>query len=172
MPSGYDDLMLSLRKARSVLCLLLAVATAIAAVIPSQACACTPTHPCASSVVRQELGQPTASVPDPPLCERTCCRPKGTIKADCCCRETFAVRPAIVRTEFTRCPCLRCACEDPIQSPKTPVISQPMLVAVTDAPFAFPAYPAIPDERHTSRFDSIDLSSPTDLIVALCRFTC
>src|SRR5687767_3244527 len=97
-------------KVRPIVCLLLAVVTALGAVVPARACACT-TSAARTPPTSDRTAKPAAKSCCQPAKKHSCCSPGstcGTAKVSCC-GEPVRTEPA----DPSGCPCVRCDCGAP-----------------------------------------------------------
>ncbi len=170
------------RKLRPILCLLLAVATAMGTVLPARACACaTPVRaPVIPASERAAKPAPAAK----PCCQtdlqkRSCCSPGstcGTVKTSCCDKQTTTGRtgqPA-QPADVPGCHCLRCECETPAVPPAAHA-SLPVAPDL-DGPATVSPVPVVlisdPSTAAARSVRSAPAGPPTDLVISLSRFTC
>jgi hypothetical protein len=192
-PRVYDSSMFLSRKVRPVVCLLLAVATAIGAVAPARACACTTPPPatpqaagakgrvaaaCGVAETAKSCCQPTAK-------KRSCCSPTSTCstastaKASCCADKAPADRggktpapTAPASTDSPGCHCLRCECDAP-GAPQVPANPAPV-VPDADEPASLvpPVLTSAPRAAAAPAVRSTPVGPPPDLVISLSRLTC
>src|SRR5436190_10531617 len=110
-------------RVRPIVCLLLAVSTAVGAVAPARACACTAPAGTASTLVGGQAAAPVPAVKSccqPAAKKRSCCSASSTCdpaKASCCGNKAPVARteksPAPTPADPSGCHCLLCGCDAP-----------------------------------------------------------
>ncbi len=175
-------------RVRSLVCLLLAVSTAIGGIAPARACGCgSPAKtPSAAPIGAHQLAAvalPTAkSCCQPTAKKRSCCSPTaacGTAaKASCCGNTTPTDRIETSSADAQPadapgCHCLKCECD----APDAPAQAAPVPVApdLDEYVTASPVPTGLISEPPTAAsraVRSVTAIPPTDLTISLSRLTC
>jgi hypothetical protein len=174
--------MLTLWRVRAIVCLWLAVSTAIGAVNPARACACaTPARPPAVPAKQRDAAPRFVAKSCCPsgAQKRSCCSPApaGT-KSSCCGDKAPADRsgkpPTSTPADTPGCHCLRCECEIPA-APPAPAPTAPVVPDFDGYAVASPVPTDLTLEPPTAAsrpVGSVTPPPPTDLVISLSRFTC
>src|SRR5262245_26600915 len=130
-------------RVRAIVCFLLAVSTAIGAVVPAHACACAAPSRTPATPENQRVAAPQSAAKS--CCQsaakkQACCAPTticGTgTKSSCCGDKARADRPGKLPTtslppDAPGCHCLRCECEVP-PAPSAPAPTAPVATDFDD----------------------------------------
>jgi hypothetical protein len=151
---AYDATMPTLRP---ILCVLLAVTTAVGTTPALRACGCGD---------RSRPARQTAPPPPPTCCTKGCCATEAKTAKHCCDRKPRPAAPS-------SCQMAGCDCEQPdTQTPPAPTTAAPADSVAGSPPPAPPvllpppaAVPAVTLDRSSSR-------PPDDLVISLSRLTC
>ena len=168
----YHAFMPTLWRVRPYFSLLLAVSTAVGAVVPARACACATAAKPHSMPMKELAATPLPAAKSCCLsnaAKRACClrpTPGGTSKAACCEAKATADAPG--------CHCVRCDC-DPADVPPSPVVPAPSAPDFDGHATASPVPVALisePPTAATRRLCLAPVTPPTDLTISLSRLTC
>lgn len=180
----YDAFMPTLWRVRPIVCLLLAVSTAVGAVAPARVCACTAPAGAASTLVGVQVALPTPAVKSccqPAAGKRSCCSASSTCdpaKASCCGNKAPATRtekapPAPTPSDPSGCHCLRCDCDapavPPVPAPAPATADLTEHAAVSPVPAVLIAEPPTASSRVVRLVPSVPHA---DLVISLSRLTC
>ncbi len=179
----YDAFMAILWRNRSVVCLLLAVSTAIGGIAPARACDCATPAKTPSIPVKERAAPPQHAIKsccEPNAKKRACCPSAstgGTAKASCCDNKVPCERPGTpspTPTDSAGCHCVRCDC-DPPGAPPAPAAPAPAIsdldehaVASLVPPVLIPGPPLV----SWRPAQLVPASPPADLVISLSRLTC
>lgn len=182
----YDALMAIVWRVRSLVCVLLAVSTAIGGIAPVRACACGTIAKVPATPTK--TNQQAAATPAAKLCcqpgakKRSCCSPPsagGTAAKSSCCGDaapadrTGTSAAASSQPDAPGCHCLKCECDAPdALAPAAPAPGAPDLdeyATVSPVPNVPSSGPPTPAPRAVRAAPVIP---PTDLTISLSRLTC